>query len=101
VSEAFYRAGYYAKQRDIETLRGWIDEVISNPSMSRELRLRGAEVSVASRKAEGGYYSTLEDPLPKEVREAVDRICASRTAPEHEYERDIDESPEHETEVER
>jgi hypothetical protein len=101
VSETFYRAGYYAKKRDIETLRGWIDEAISKPSMSLELRLRGAEVSVASHKAEGGYYATLEDPLPKQVREAVDRICASRTVPEDEYERDIDESPEHETEVER
>lgn len=96
MSEAFYRAGYYAKQRDVETLRAWIDEAISNPSMSPELRLRGAEVSVASRRAEGGYYATLEDPLPKQVREAVDRICASRTLTEHEYEQDIDESPEYE-----
>ena len=56
---------------------------------------------MASRRAEGGYYATLEDPLPKQVREAVDRIYASRTVPEHEYEGDIDESPKHETEVER
>lgn len=90
MSEAFFRAGYYAKQRDIQTLRAWIDEAISNPSMSLELRLRGAEVSVASRKAEGGYYATLEYSLPKQVREAVDRICANRTVPEHEYEQDME-----------
>ena len=54
MSEAFFRAGYYAKQRDIETLREWIEEAISKPSMSRELRLRGAEVVTASLKAEGG-----------------------------------------------
>lgn len=93
MSEAFYRGGVL---RTKERHRNSSSLDRRNPSMSPELRLRGAEVSVASCRAEGGYYATLEDPLPKQVREAVDRICASRTITEHEYEQDIDESPEYE-----
>jgi hypothetical protein len=79
MSEAFYRAGYYSKQEDIQKLREWIEEAVSQPSMSRSLRLKGVELLSASMTAEGGYYSTLTDPVPRNVREGVERICPTHS----------------------
>ena len=58
------RAGYDAQQLRIEQLEAWIEQSITRPSMSRELRLEGLEV--------------VEARSP-EVRLAVERICPQRT----------------------
>jgi len=58
------RAGYDAQQLRIEQLESWIEQSITRPSMSRELRLQGLEL--------------IEARSP-EVRLAVERICPQRT----------------------
>jgi hypothetical protein len=58
------RAGYDAQQLRIEQLEGWIQQSITRPSMSRELRLQGLEL--------------IEARSP-EIRLAVERICPSRS----------------------
>ena len=58
------RAGYDAQQLRIEQLEAWIEQAITRPSMSRELRLQGLEL--------------IEARSP-DIRLAVERICPQRS----------------------
>ncbi len=64
MNDAFLKAGYDAQQLRIEQLEAWIEQSITRPSMSRELRLEGLE---------------LVEARSPDIRLAVERICPSRS----------------------
>jgi hypothetical protein len=64
MNDAMLRAGYEAQQLRIEELEAWVEQAISRPSMSRELRLQGLDL------VEGRSPNT---------RLAVERICPSQS----------------------
>jgi hypothetical protein len=53
-------------QARLEQLEAWVSEVISRPSMSREMRWRGLEMLEEARA------------INPEVRKSVERICPKR-----------------------
>jgi hypothetical protein len=63
MDNSFLRAGYEAQQLRIDQLEAYVAEVISKPSMSREMRMEG--------------LSMVEDRSPM-ARQAVERICPPR-----------------------
>jgi hypothetical protein len=64
MNDALLVSRYYSQQERIEQLESWIQEAITRPSMSRELRLEGLE---------------LVEARSPDIRLAVERICPSRS----------------------
>jgi hypothetical protein len=64
MNEALLVSRYYSQQERIEQLESWIQEAITRPSMSRELRLEGLE---------------LVEARSQDIRLAVERICPTRS----------------------
>jgi hypothetical protein len=64
MNDVLLKAGYDVQQLRIEQLEAWIEQSITRPSMSRELRLEGLE---------------LVEARSPDIRLAVERICPSRS----------------------
>jgi len=58
------RAGYDAQKLRIDQLEAWIEQVVTRPSMPRELRMHGLE---------------LVEARSPDIRLAVERICPQRS----------------------
>jgi hypothetical protein len=63
MNDNLLKASYDEQKLRIQQLESWVSEVISRPSMSRELRMEGLELVEVQRP---------------DVRQSVERICPSR-----------------------
>lgn len=77
MDDASLKAGYYALAERIEKLESFIQELITKPSMSREMRTQGLELVEQGYRLQNPTANVL-NPCPN-VREAVERICPPRS----------------------